>query len=214
MFPIRIFGEKIFPWWSEIVPMRFFRPGLALIAILGLAPQRPVTIPNVRSGHAELIQKGRLTILELAPTKAPVQRIALTHPSDYQQGTNAPFKAQLIAESPSRFLIFTDSFDSNPGNPQGKCGASGPTEDDRTRERFVHVVALGNVPHETLSILVDSCLLDILAATTSPEWVAKTDRDGFGGKLSLRFEQGTQPTAVYYVASDGSVGRPQTKPNP
>ena len=194
--------------------MRFFRPGLALIAILAFAAQRPVTIPSVRSGHAELIQKGRLTILELAPPKVRVQRIALTHPSDYQQGSNAPFKAQLIAESPGHFLVFTDSFDSNPGNPQGQCGAYGPTEEDRGGERFVHVVALGDIPHETLSVLVESCLLDLESSPTSPEWVAKTDSAGDIGQLILRFERGTQVTTIYYVTADGSVTRPKIKQDP
>lgn len=187
--------------------MLFFSSGMALAAILGVGQQRPVTIPHVRSGRAELLQRGRLTILELSPPKGPVQRIALTHPSDYRHGTTAPFDARLIAEIPHRFLIFTDTFASNPGNIQGRCGAS------ETGERFIHVVALGAVPHETLSTLVDSCLLDLVATATSPQWLGKPDSAGFVGQLILRFEPGTQPTTVYYVAPDGSVTRPQVKPN-
>jgi hypothetical protein len=194
--------------------MRFFSFGIVLVAILAVVPQRPVMIAHVRSGRAELIQQGRLTILELTPTKGTVQRIALTHPSDWQQGTNAPFGAKLVAESPHRFLIFTDSFDSNPGNPQGQCGAYGPSEEDRGGERFVHVVALGSIPHETLSVLVESCLLDLESTSASPEWLAKTASGGSVGQLILRFERGTQPTTSYYVMSDGSVTRPQIKPNP
>ncbi|MHB8541757.1 MAG: hypothetical protein ACYDCD_12585 [Candidatus Acidiferrales bacterium] len=189
-------------------PMRLFSSGMALAAILAVAQQLPVTIPHVRSGRAELLQQGRLTILKLSSPKGPVQRIALTRPSDYRQGTDAPFDARLIAESPHRFIIFTDTFASNPGDIQGKCGGS------ETGERFVHVVALGAIPHETLSVLVDSCLLDLEATPASPEWLAKPDSAGYVGQLIIRFEPGTQPTTVYYVGPDGSVTRPEIKPNP
>lgn len=179
---------------------------MAVAAILVVAHTRPLTIPHVRSGRAELVQQGRVTILKLSPPKSPSERIALTHPSDYRQGTAAPIDARLIAEHPHRFLIFTDTFASNPGNIQGKCGAS------ESGERFVHVVALGGIPHETLSTLVESCLLDLEPTPTSPEWFAKPDGAGFVGQLVLRFEQGKQPTAVYFVGPDGSVTRPDIKP--
>ncbi len=188
--------------------MRFFSSGMALAAILAVAQQRAVTIPHVHSGRAQLRQQGRLTILELASARSPVQRIALTHPSDYPQGTSAPFDARLIAESPHRFLIFTDTLASNPGNIQGNCGAS------ETGERFVHVVSLGGLPHETLSVLFDSCLLDLESTPASPEWVAKPDSAGSVGQLILRFDGDTPHATVYFVASDGSVSRPQIKPNP
>jgi hypothetical protein len=186
--------------------IRFLTVGILFLAVLAFAQQRPVAITHVRSGHAELLQRGRLTILKLSPPKGPIQRIALTHPSDYFQGSNAPFEARLIAESPHRFLIFTDTFASNPGDIQGKCGAS------ESGERFVHIVALGAIPHETLSTLVDSCLLDLEANSTSPRWRPKPDSAGSVGQLILSFEPGTQPTTVYYVASDGSVSRPEIKP--
>jgi hypothetical protein len=193
---------------AQRISVRFFSSGIAVAAILAVAQQQPVRIPHVRSGYAELVQQGRVTDLELSPPKGPVQRIALTHPSDYRQGTAAPFDARLIAEGLHRFLIFTDTFASNPGNIQGKCGAS------ETGERFVHVVALGGIPHETLSTLVESCLLDLEATPASPEWIAKPDSAGFVGQLVLRFESGKQPTAVYFVGPDGSVTRPEIKPNP
>jgi hypothetical protein len=194
--------------------MRYFSFGILLVTLLVVAEQRHVPIPNVRSGRAELVQEGRLTILELVPERGPVQSIALTHPSDYQHGTNAPFGAKLLAESRQHFLIFTDSFDSNPGNPQGKCGASGPGEDDRTRERFVHVVALGGFPHETLSVLVESCLLDLVSAPASPEWLAKTPSGASPGQLTLRFDSGPQQATIYDIWPDGSVSRPRVKPDP
>ena len=99
-------------------------------------------------------------------------------------------------------MIFTDTFASNPGNIQGRCGAS------ETGERFVHVVALGAIPHETLSVLFDSRLLDLEPTSRSPEWIAKPDSAGFIGRIILGFEQGTHPTVVYYVAPDGAVTRP------
>lgn len=188
------------------IKLWLFSSGMALASILVIAQQRSVTIRHVRSGRAQLLQQGRLTILELAIRETGVKRIALTHPSDYRQGTNAPFAARLIAESPQHFLIFTDTFDSNPGNIQGKCGGSS------SGERFVHVVALETVPHETLSALADSCLLDIEPTATSPQWLAKPDDAGFAGQLILRFERDTQPAIIYWVAPDGSVSRPGTAP--
>jgi hypothetical protein len=184
----------------------FLLSGMALAATLTVAQHRSLTIPDVRSAHAELLQQGRLTILELSSKGSPVQRIALTHPSDYRQGINAPVDARLVAESPQHFLIFTDALDSNPGNVQGMCGVG------EAAERFVHIVALGTIPHETLSTLVESCLLHLEPAAASPEWLAKPDSAGFVGQLILRFEQGNQPATVYYVGPDGSVTRPEIRP--
>lgn len=178
--------------------------GTAAVIVAG--PDRHLSIPDVRTGRAELVQRGRLTILELSRRNEPIQRIPLTHPSNYRQGANAPVDARLIAESPQHYLIFTDSFASNPGDVQGICGA------DETGERFVHVVALESIPHETLSTLVASCLLDLEATPASPEWLRKPDSAGFAGQLILRFAPGTQPSTVYYVGPDGSVTRPQVKP--
>lgn len=90
-----------------------------------------------------------------------------------------------MAGSSNHFLIFTDTFASNPGNVQGQCCASD------TGERFIHVVALGAIPHETLSALIDSCLLDLEPTAQSPEWIPKRDSAGFTGKLILSFETGT-----------------------
>jgi hypothetical protein len=187
---------------------RILSLGIAIASPFALSQQGLVTIPHVGSGHAALRQQGHLTILELSSPKSPLQRIFLTHPSDRFQGTNAPYRARLIAEDPHHFLVFTDTFASNPGNPQGECGAS------ESGERFVHVVALGAYPHETLSILVDSCLLNIESAAGSPQWYAKPDSAGSVGQLILRFEPETQLTTVYYVSSDGSISRPKARANP
>jgi hypothetical protein len=176
-----------------------------MLSMARAAEKNAITIGNVRSGTAILRQHERLTILEIKSRTGSVQRIALSHPSEYRQGTNAPYEAQLIAENPKRFLIFTDTFASNPSNVQGRCGAS------ETGERFIHVVALDAIPHETLSVLMDSCLLDLEATSKSPEWIAKTDSAGFVGRIVLSFEQGTQPAVAYYVAPDGSITRPQTE---
>ncbi len=171
------------------------------------AAQHALTIRNVRSGTATLRQQGRLTILEIKSHAGSSLRIALSHPSNYRQGTNAPTETHLVAENPNHFVIFTDTFASNPGNIQGHCGAS------ETGERFVHVVALGAIPHETLSVLMDSCLLDLEPSSRSPEWIAKPDSAGFSGRIILSFEEDTQPTAIYYVAPDGAVTRPEIDPS-
>lgn len=176
-----------------------------MLSMARAVEKNAITIGNVRSGTAILRQHERLTILEIKSRTGSVQRIALSHPSEYRQGTNAPYEAQLIAESPNHFLIFTDTFASNPGNVQGRCGAS------ETGERFIHVVALDAIPHETLSMLMDSCLLDLEPTSQSPAWIAKTDSAGFVGRIVLSFEQGTQPIVVFYVAPDGAITRPQTE---
>ena len=177
--------------------------GFALLSVAHAAQEPTVSLGNVRSGTANLRQSGRLTILEIKSRIGASQRIALSHPSDYRQGTNAPYEAHLVAESPNHYLIFTDTFASNPGNIQGECGAS------HTGERFVHVVALGAIPHETLAVLVDSCLLDLEPTSRSPEWIAKSDSAGFVGRLIVSFESVTQPRAVYFVTPDGDVTRPE-----
>jgi len=182
--------------------------GIALAVVVVLGYQRPIPIAHVGSGHAELRQQGRLTVLEIRNPDRPMQRVALTHPSDYRQGTNAPYEARLVAESPGRFLVFTDTFESNPGNVQAMCGASD------TGERFVHVVALGRLSHETLSVLVESCLLSIDPPPTSPEWRPKRDSAGDVGSLVLHFGDEAQPDLTYYVEADGAVSRPRTEANP
>jgi hypothetical protein len=146
--------------------------GMGLLPTASAAEKHSITIAHVRAGTATLAQQGRLTVLEMKLPGGFSQRIPLSHPTDYRQGTNAPHKAQLVAESPTHFLIFTDAFASNPGNIQGRCGAS------ETGERFLHVVALGAGPHETLSVLMDSCLLDLEATQQSPEWISKADSSG------------------------------------
>lgn len=107
------------------------------------------------------------------------------------------------AESPHHFLIFTDTFASDLGYIPGRCAASG------SGAHFLPVVALGSVPHETLSVLMDRCLLDLEPTSPSPEWIAKPDSAGFIGRIRPRFERGTQQTAVYYVAPDAAITRPE-----
>ncbi len=184
----------------------FLAIGVGLSPAACAAEKHAIAIGSVRSGTAILRQQGRLTILEITPRGGSFQRIALSHPSEYRQGTNAPYEAHLVAESPNHFLIFTDTFASNPGNIQGHCGAN------ESGERFMHVVALGYIPHETLSVLMDSCLLDLEPTSRSPEWIAKPDSAGFIGQIILSFESG-QPTSIYYVAPDGAVTRPEIDPN-
>ena len=140
-------------------------------------------------------------MLEVKVRTGAKQRIALSHPSDYRQGTNPPYEAELIAETPGHFLVFTDRFESNPANVQGHCGAS-------DGERYLHVVSLDPIPHETLSVLIESCLLDLEPTSRSPEWIAKPDSAGFIGRLIVTFESET-PSETYWIAPDGSVTRPE-----
>lgn len=176
-------------------------------AIHCAARAQSIKLANVRSGRAHLRQEGRLTILEIVTPSGKVQSVALTHPSNYLESRYTPFEARLIAESMGHFLIFTDSFVSNPGNIQGMCGAS------LTGERFVHVVALGAIPHETLSVLVDSCLQMFEAEPGSPEWIAQRDQAGFAGRLVISSSSGGDPptTATYYIAPDGAATSPDIK---
>ena len=105
------------------------------------------------------------------------------------------------------FFIFTYIFVSNPGNIQGHCGGA------RMGERFVHVVALGANPHETLSVLMDSRLLDLEPTSPVPERIANPYSAGFVGLIIPSFDRVTQRTAVYYDAPDGAVTRPDIDPN-
>jgi hypothetical protein len=148
------------PFCKNVLSLLSFSVGLLPMA--GAAEKDAITLANVSSGSAILRQQDRLTVLEVKPAQGSSQLIALSHPSDYRQGTNPPYQTQLITESPNHFLIFTDTFASNPANVQGHCGAS------ETGERFLQVVSLEAVPHETLSVLMDSCLLDLEATSRSP----------------------------------------------
>jgi hypothetical protein len=188
------------PLFASVLAL-VFSIGLHFLPVVYAADKETTTIRNVRSVNAILRQQGRLTVLEVKSRTGSLQRIALSHPSDYWQGTNGPYEAESIAESPGRFLVFADTFESNPGNYQGRCGASD------TGERFIHVVALGVIPHETLSVLVSSCRLDLVSSSQSPKWIATGDSAGFVGRIVIRFENGTSVT--YHVAPDGSVTRPE-----
>ena len=139
-----------------------------------------------------LRQEGRVTYL--ARAGAVPLRVALTHPGAYPQGLDAPFAARLITEVPGHFVILTDTFHSNPGNVQGQCGGS------PTGERYLHVVALAGEPHETLSVITESCWLNVIPAH-DPQWNASA------GTLTLDLLHSDKGPlhAVYRVAADGTV---------
>ena len=156
--------------------------------------QAPVTIPAVHHGKAVLSQNGRVTTLTFTPTLGKEVQIPLTHESDYPQGYNGPIKARLIVESSGQYLVFTDTFASNPGNPQGECGAS------PGGERYLHVVSLAQAK-ETFSTLIESCRQDIEAKSTSPEW------DAVKHTLTVRFTKydSHSPRDTYQIDPGGSV---------
>jgi hypothetical protein len=187
--------------------MNLFITYASLMLLFFVHGEKPTPISRVVSGNAELRQIGRLTLLELRNKQGKTQHIALTHPSDYSERAYAPFEAKLITESPNHFLIFTDSFESNPANVQGMCGAS------ETGEKFVHVVALGTYPHETLSVQVESCL-SFIELLKDPEWKFHKTSGGSVGSLTLNFDSDPKQTLVYFVSADGSVGRPTMKAEP
>ena len=64
--------------------------GFGLSMMVRGAQEQTILIQNVRSGAAHLRQQGRLTILEIRSGNGSLRLIALSHPSDYRQGTNPP----------------------------------------------------------------------------------------------------------------------------
>ena len=161
--------------------------------------QSPLHIPDVHSGQAVLRQGGRVTSLVFTPAAGKTEEIPLKHESDYPQGYNAPYKARVIAEEPGKYLIFTDTFASNPGNPQGECGAS------PTGERYLHVVSLAQ-SKETFSTIIASCRQDIESKPTTPDW------DVVKHTLTVRFTKydSHSPRDTYQVSPDGSVQQMKT----
>jgi hypothetical protein len=144
---------------------KYFKGLQRSTALLGLTislqAQQPshsralVKIPNVKSGHAVIHQRGLITTLVLTTPSGKLQKAILTHKSSDPRFLTTPYKARVLAEISNNFLIFTDTFLSNPDHEQGDCGAN------LTGETYLHVVSLTPTLHETLSALIDSCLLGI-----------------------------------------------------
>lgn len=131
----------------------------------------------------------------LTSKNGKIEKIALTHPSEYPERLYAPFAAEVVAEIPGQLLILTDSFASNPGNVQGECGASD------TGERFLHVLSLTPPARESLSVLIDSCLQNIELKEGTPEF------DPSSRTLTLRFDtqDGKSATKTYHITADNSI---------
>lgn len=170
---------------------------LGPVAMQGDVPMRaskPLPIPGVRSGKAALIQQGRVTLLQFTAEGQAAVTTPLLHKEHRPQGYNPAEEAHLLGELSGHYLVFTDTFASNPGNIQGECGAS------LTGERFVHVVSLLPTIHETLSVPVDSCLMDIQAHKGSPTFSANQRT------LELRLLNRDAETHIFYqIDPDGSV---------
>jgi hypothetical protein len=88
---------------SRASKVSFLRLALSLLSaaisalLMAAASEKAaIAIRNVRSGAAILRQQQRLTILESKSGAGSVQRLALSHPSQYRQGSNAPYQAQMI----------------------------------------------------------------------------------------------------------------------
>jgi|ERR1035437_5008794 hypothetical protein len=182
-------------WRAAIWRLAILVPlGVFAYAALGLPPQPPLVLRGVRSGKAVLHQAARVTTLELTSAAGAAQSIPLSHAGKYPQGLDAPLRASVIAEDPHQFLIFTDSFASNPGNPQGECGAS------PGGERYLHIVSLVPPAHETLSMIIDSCWLDLESQPRNPIYIAATHT------LTIQFAPGHgDAPKTYLVGQDGSI---------
>jgi hypothetical protein len=141
-----------------------------------------------------LQQKDRTTFLEFAPAIGPAVSVQLSHPGKRPEWTDGPYAARLIAEIPGKLLLFTDTLSSNPTNVQGECGAS------PTGERFLHAVSLTAPVRETLSVLIESCLLDLTPSPRVPVF------DAAKGTLTVHFlpDHGDNLTKVYRLKADNS----------
>ena len=78
----------------------FLSIGVGLLLMARASDEHAITIRNVSSGTAILRQQERLTILEIKSRAGSFQRIALSHPSDYRQGTNALTKPNWLRKVP------------------------------------------------------------------------------------------------------------------
>jgi hypothetical protein len=156
---------------------------------------KSIEIPHLLSGRGLLEQDGRKTVLVLTAKDGTTTRTELTHRDEYPQGFNPPYAAHVIAEDPGQLLIFTDTFASNPGNPQGQCGASS------TGERFLHVVSLRVPPRESLSVLIESCWRDIEPRVG----MAQFDRSSRTLTLRFKVNDGKPLTSIFHIAADNSV---------
>jgi hypothetical protein len=120
-----------------------------------------VPIKHIRSGIARVhYEHPPGVVLDLRTPSGHLDRIPLSYDQTAQQRRGALWEAELVYESPKQFMIFTDTFASN-ANVQGACGAS-------DGERFLHVVSLQSPVHETLSVVLDSCWLNVTATKTTP----------------------------------------------
>jgi len=194
--PLRRAGRRFHLWVAAVLCAGVFAFSGAA-AQHRLPPQRTLAIAHVRSGQATLRQQARTTFLLLALKNGKTKKIALTHPSEYRQGLNAPYAASVVAEIPGKLLIFTDTFASNPGNEQGQCGAS------ETGERFLHVVSLTAPVRESLSVLVESCLLDIEPKAGTPAF----DLPSRTLRLEFDVNNGKPAVQTYHIAADNSVAQ-------
>ncbi|HWW22826.1 MAG TPA: hypothetical protein VNY78_02935 [Edaphobacter sp.] len=164
-FPLSTFVVKEGKYKLLARMLKYLKSHKRSIALLSLVisvqAQQPihgrpvVKIPEVKSGNAVIHQRGLTTTLVLTKPSGKPQKVILTHKSSDPRFLTIPYEAKILAEIPNKLLIFTDTFISNPDNVQGHCGAN------QTGETFLHVVSLTPDMHETLSVLIDSCLLGI-----------------------------------------------------
>lgn len=188
-------GKTTSYWLSYKVILIFSGVFLGVPLLAQKPSEKPILLAHVQSGRAELSHQGRRSFLTIHPPQGSAIVLALTHPNQYNEPAYAPLRARKIAEIPGELLIFTDTYASNPGNAQGRCGAS------QTGERYLHVVSLRKPPEEKLALHLDSCLEEIESRAGTPLF------DPTSRTLAVDFESldGKPQKTVYHLDADNSV---------
>lgn len=133
-------------------------------------------------------------VLDLRLASGKVNRIPLTYEEVGQQRRGDIWNAEVLAEEPGHFLIFTDRFSSN-SNIQGQCGAS-------DGEEYLHVVSLAAPMREKLSLNIDSCYQFLDPVQGYPRY------DPIAHTLSIKIKhEDTDKITLskYRIAGDGTV---------
>lgn len=133
-------------------------------------------------------------VLDLRLASGKLNRIPLTYQEVGQQRRADIWNAEVLAEEPGHFLIFTDRFSSN-SNIQGQCGAS-------DGEEYLHVVSLAAPMREKLSLNIDSCYQFLDPVQGYPRY----DPAAHILSIKIKHEDIDKVTlSKYRIASDGTV---------
>ena len=154
-----------------------------------------VPLDHLRSGQATVHYFHPPNVfLDLQLTSGKVNRIPLTYEEIGQQRRADIWNAEVLAEEPGHFIIFTDRFSSN-SNIQGQCGAS-------DGEQYLHVISLAAPMREKLSLNIDSCYRFLRPVAGYPQYDPATHI------LSVKIEhEDTDKITLsrYRIGNDGVV---------